>query len=59
LCRVAEKPAAKSFTALIFWFFCIKAKEQTEFSWWNEFQKKVGLGYDFSAKNELFSGCKN
>jgi hypothetical protein len=29
LCRVAEKPAAKSFTALIFWFFCIKAKEQT------------------------------
>jgi hypothetical protein len=32
LCRVAEKPAAKRFTALIFWFFWIKPKEQTESS---------------------------
>jgi len=27
-CRVDETLAGKSFTALIFWFFCIKTKEQ-------------------------------
>jgi hypothetical protein len=32
-CRVDEKPAdnPESFRGLIFWFFCIKAKEQTNF----------------------------
>lgn len=29
-CRVDEKSATKRFTALIFWFFCIKAKEQVQ-----------------------------